>query len=173
MLSEVHDLGGLHLRLRLTRPSDSPRIRAFLERLSPGTRQRRFFTAMPEVDERVVRHFTFFDPRERLVVAATAPLAGVEEIVALADLAHLETGVAELAIVVDDEHQGQGIGRLLGEAMASLAARQGVTHLKAELLERNAAMLRVMEYLGRTTRVAEDGNTVVYAKLPPSVRRAA
>jgi RimJ/RimL family protein N-acetyltransferase len=173
MLSQVHDLDGVHLRLRLTRPSDAPRVRAFLERLSPETRQRRFFSAMPEIDERTVRHFTFFDPRERLVVAATAPEAGVEEIVALADVAHLETGVAELAIVVDERHQRRGIGRLLGEAMATLAARQGATHMKAELLERNAGMMRVMEYLGQVTREADDGNVVVYAKLPPAVRRAA
>jgi RimJ/RimL family protein N-acetyltransferase len=173
MLSEVHSLDGLSVRLRLTRPSDVPRVRAFLERLSPETRQRRFFTPLPTIDERLVSHFTFFDPRERMVVAATAPLAGVEEIVGLADVAHLHTGVAELGLVVDDEHQRTGLGRLLGEAMASLAVRQGATHLRAELLERNAAMLRIMEYLGECKQTAEDGNVVVHAKLPPAIRRAA
>ena len=101
MLGTLHQLGdGLRIGLRLTRPSDAPRVRAFLERLTPETRLRRFFVAMPEIDERQVQHFTFYNPRERVVLAATAPLEGVEEIVGLADVALVDTGVAELGLDV-------------------------------------------------------------------------
>src|SRR5215475_9233394 len=111
MLGTLHELpGGLRIGLRLTRPSDAPRVRAFLERLSGETRRKRFFMAMPDIDERAVSHFTFYNPRERIVLAATAPLAGVEEIIGMADIALIETGVAELGIVVDDEHQRSGVG---------------------------------------------------------------
>ena len=55
----------------------------------------------------MVRHFTFFNPRERLVVVATAHAsAAPEEIVGLADVAHLGTGLAELGVVVDDDATG-------------------------------------------------------------------
>ena len=50
------------------------------------------------------------------MLAATAPLAGVEEVIGLADIALVDTGVAELGIVVDDEHQGSGVGTALIEA---------------------------------------------------------
>jgi RimJ/RimL family protein N-acetyltransferase len=129
---------------------------------------------MPRIDERTVNHFTFYIPRECLVVAATAPLAGVEEIVGMADIALVDTGVAELGIVVADEHQGQGVGGALIEAVASLAAGAGATHLRAELLDHNRAMVRLLERLGRTVQTMEDGRILAYTRLPlRGERRAA
>jgi acetyltransferase len=170
LLSTTHPVGVLRVRLRLARPSDALQARAFLERLSPRTRQRRFMAAMPVISDSVVRHFTFFDPRKRLVVAATAPIDGVETILGLADVVLLETGLAELGVVVDDDHQGQGAGKLLTEVVAALALQQGATHLKAELLEDNHAILALMERLGPTARTVEQGASVVYTKLPASRR---
>jgi len=174
MLGTLHQLGdGLRIGLRLTRPSDAPRVRAFLERLTPETRLRRFFVAMPEIDERQVQHFTFYNPRERVVLAATAPLEGVEEIVGLADVALVDTGVAELGLVIDDAHQGRGVGQVLVQSVARLAASYGATHLKAEMLDHNEPMLKLMQELGRTVETVEDGHRMVYTRLPLRARRAA
>lgn len=175
MLATIHELdSGLRIGLRLARPSDAPRVRAFLERLSRETRLKRFFMAMPEIDERTVNHFTFYNPRERIVVAATAPLAGVEEVIGLADIALVDTGVADLGIVIDDEHQGQGVGTALIEAVASLAAAHGATHIRAEMLDHNRPMRRLLERLGRTVQTMEDGHVLAYTRLPlRSERRAA
>jgi acetyltransferase len=174
MLATVHELdSGLRIGLRLTRPSDAPRVRAFLERLSPETRLRRFFMAMPDIDERTVSHFTFYNPRERIVVAATAPLAGVEEVIGLADIALVDTGVAELGIVVDDEHQESGVGGALIEAVCSLAAAHGATHVRAELLDHNRPMIRLLERLGRTVQTMEDGHVLAYTRLPLRAERRA
>lgn len=175
LLATTHPVGdGLRVRLRLARPSDRFTVRAFLEGLSPETRERRFLHAMPVVPESVVRHFTFYDPRARLVVVATTmDGGGPEEIVGLADVAHLGTGLAELGVVVDDERQDRGVGKLLTEVIASLAMQQGATRLKAELLTENTAMLRLMQRLGRTVSTVENGVSVVYAKLPAARRRAA
>jgi acetyltransferase len=174
MLANVHELdSGLRIGLRLTRPSDAPRIRAFLERLSGETRLKRFFMAMPVIDERTVNHFTFYNPRQRIVVAATAPLAGVEEVIGLADIALVDTGVAELGIVVDDEHQGSGVGGALIEAVSSIAAAHGATHLRAELLDHNRPMLRLLERLGRTVQTMENGHILAYTRLPLRAERRA
>jgi acetyltransferase len=174
MLATAHELkDGSTVRLRLTRPTDTERVRDFLERLSPETRQRRFLAAMPAVPDALVRHFTFYDPRERLVVVAIAAPRGGESVVGLGDVALLETGLAELGLVVGDERQGRGIGRLLSEAIASLAIRRGATHLKAEMLDRNAAMLALMRSLGTTVEAVEAGNPVAYARLDTRRRRAA
>jgi acetyltransferase len=174
MLATVHELdSGLRIGLRLTRPSDAPRVRSFLERLSRETRVKRFFMAMPDIDERTVNHFTFYNPRQRIVVAATAPLAGVEEMIGLADIALVDTGVAELGIVVDDEHQGSGVGTALLEAVSSLAAANGATHLRAELLDHNKPMIRLLERLGRTVQTMEDGHVLAYTRLPLRAERRA
>ena len=166
MLSSAHELGdGTRVRLRLTRPSDALAVRDFLERLSPETRQRRFLVPMPEVRETTVRHFTFFDPRERITFAATKPGGGGEQIVGLADAAFVATGLAEVGVVVDDEHQHHGLGKLLSEAVASLAIKRGATHLKAQMLAGNTPMRRLFERLGRTVQSVEDGTSTAYVRL--------
>jgi acetyltransferase len=165
LLATTHEVGGgVRVRMRLARPSDAPRVAEFLDGLSPETLERRFLVSAPGASEPLVRRFTFYDPRERLVVAATSP-AGGDGLVGLADLALLSTGLAEVGVVVDDAQQGRGVGRLLTEAVAALARRRGATHLKAVLLEENAPMLALMERLGPTVRTVEDGNSIVYTRL--------
>lgn len=174
MLSGGHTLDdGTRVRLRLTRPSDAAMVRDFLERLSAETRQRRFLVAMPHVSESTVRHFTFYDPRERITFAATVPGVVGEEIVGLADAAFVGTGLAEIGVVVSDAHQHQGLGKLLSEAVASIAIKRGATHLKAQMLVDNAPMLRLFERLGRTVRSVEDGTSTAYVRLRADLRRAA
>lgn len=174
MLSGSHALAdGTRVRLRLTRPSDAVLVREFLEGLSSDTRARRFLVPMPQVAESSVRHFTFYDPRRRVALAATVPGVVGERIVGLADAAFVETGLAEIGIVVTDEHQHQGLGKLLSEAVASVAIKRGATHLKAQMLAENVAMLRLFERLGRTVRSVEDGTSTAYVRLRADRRRAA
>jgi acetyltransferase len=174
LLSATHELAdGTRARLRLTRPSDVPRVRAFLEGLSDETRRLRFFVPMPGITANTVRHFTFYDPRERLVVAALAAVDGREEIVGLVDVSLHETGLGELGLVVADDLQGVGIGRLLIEAAASLALQRGATHLKAECLDDNTAMLHLLRSLGPTKVEAGQGHVTAFTRLPARHRYAA
>jgi acetyltransferase len=174
MLSTTHELDdGSRVRLRLTRPSDARLVRSFLERLSAETRAGRFLPAAPEVTDSMVSHFTFYDPRERLMLAATTPIDGAEQIAGLADAAFLATGLAEIGVVVQDENQGQGVGKVLSEAVASIALQRGATRLKAEMPDGNPAMLRLLERLGRTVRTVEDGRSVAYTRLQHGRRRRA
>ena len=75
-------------------------------------------------------------------------------------------------MVVDDDAQGRGVGKLLTEAVAALARRQGATRLKAELPEDNVPMRRLMERLGPTVQTREDGVATLYTALPPAARAA-
>ena len=174
LLATTHAAGGgARVRLRLTRPSDLAAVRDFLEGLSPESRRRRFLAAVPRIGAQLVRHFGFYDPRQRVVLAATVVAEGGEEIVGLADVAVLSTGLAELGLVVGDAWQGQGVGGVLCEAAASLARQRGATHLKAEVLDDRSPMRRLMERLGPTVRTHEEGSTALYTRLPAGSRRAA
>src|SRR4029450_13974844 len=106
--------------------------------------------------------FAFYDPRERLTLAATLPCDGGEEIVGLADLALLATRLGGVGVVVADDFQKRGLGPLLTEAVASLAIQRAATHLKAEMRADNEHMLHLMQRVGRTVRTVEDGNVVAY-----------
>ena len=174
MLSSAHELrDGTLARLRLTRPSDAPRVREFLETLSHPSRHRRFLSALDAVPDTVVRHFTYYEPRERLMLAATAPHDGTDALIGLADVAMLETGMAEIAVVVHDDHQGKGVGKLLTEAVATLATRRGATRLKAVMAADNRAMLRLMERLGETVKTREGDTLIAYTSLESTSTRHA
>jgi hypothetical protein len=70
MLSTTHRLDdGTRVRLRLARPSDGAGLRAFFG----------------ERSDLLVRRFTFYDPRERIVLVATKLEEGAERVVGLAD----------------------------------------------------------------------------------------
>lgn len=101
LLATTHDAGGLRVKLRLARPSDALRVRAFLERHRPDLAES-------------AKRFTFYDPRERLVLVATAPIEGVEKIVGLVD-------AGDGAPVVVGE--APDVVKLLTAAGASLSAR--------------------------------------------------
>jgi hypothetical protein len=108
LLATTHNAAGLRVRLRLARPSDALRLRGFLESHSPGLASQ-------------ARRFTFYDPRERLVLLATAPLEGSEEIVGLADLRAMAP--RRPVVVVDDRTPSHAVRRLLEQAARALSDR--------------------------------------------------
>jgi hypothetical protein len=108
LLATTHDADGLRVRLRLARPSDALRLRGFLESHAPRLAAQ-------------AHRFTFYDPRRRLVLVATAPLEGTEEIVGLADLR--TPAPRDALVVVDDRTPGTAVHGLLQQAAAALSAR--------------------------------------------------
>jgi GNAT superfamily N-acetyltransferase len=140
-------------------------MRRFLGGVSRSSLELRF----GETDHSLVDHreLTFYDPRRRLVVAAAAPGPGSpEEIVGVADVELMETGLAQISLLVDDEHQTKGIGRLMSEAIAHMAVQRGATHLRASLAQPNPAIEALLERIGPTVRVVEGGQTSAYTRLP-------
>ena len=57
-------------------------------------------------------------------------------------------GEAEVAFVVDDAHQGRGLGAALMRHLAALARQAGLKALSADVLPANAAMLKVFATSG-------------------------
>ena len=106
MLASTHELDdGSRVRLRLTRPTDLPRIHDFLD----GA-------------EAHARRLAFYDPRERLAVGATMPGDHGEEIVGVVEVALLDEGPAEVGLFVRDDHVESGLADLLSGASAALSA---------------------------------------------------
>jgi hypothetical protein len=102
LLATSHELeDGSRVRLRLARPSDVPLVRDFFGDGSPDT-------------DALVRRFTFYDPRDRVVLAATMLDGGFERIVALGDAAFDDLP----EVVVDQEMQDVGLADLMADAVA-------------------------------------------------------
>ncbi len=146
------DGGTAHLRP--IRPSDAARLVAFYDRVSPESKYLRFFAAYPKLSDRDVRHFTQVDYVDRVALIVTLG----EEMIAVGRYDKTEDGEAEVAFLIEDAHQGRGIGQLLLEHLAEAARERGITRFVAEVLPQNRRMAQVFADAGyRLSKEVADG----------------
>ncbi|MFD0854198.1 GNAT family N-acetyltransferase, partial [Actinomadura adrarensis] len=100
------DGGTAHLRP--IRPQDADLLRAFHARLSPESIYYRFFSPRPRLSEREIAHFTNVDYDRRVALIAT--IGGAMVAVVRYDQLNDRPGTAEVAFLVEDAHQGRGLG---------------------------------------------------------------
>ena len=154
---------GSAVHLRQIRPEDAPAIVDLHSRMSDRTRYLRYFSPYPRIPERDLERFVNVDhvAREAFVVV-TGP-----RIMAVGRYERLGPGSpdAEVAFVVEDAHQGRGIGSVLLEHLAEAARENGITRFVAEVLPQNGGMLRVFSDFGyQVQRRYADG--VVHLSFP-------
>lgn len=150
---------GLQVVVRHIRPEDADELREGFLRLSPTSRYRRFFGGTFDLSPETLRYLTCVDGETHvaLVAIAESPDLKTERGVGVARFVRLEDdpGVAEAAITVVDDMQGQGIGTLLARALAQAARERRVGHFRAEVLQSNVPVRRMLAEAG--ARVLEDG----------------
>jgi acetyl coenzyme A synthetase (ADP forming)-like protein len=153
------DGGTVHMRP--LGPEDADRLLAFHAGLSDETVFLRFFSARPTLSAEEVERLTQVDHHSR--VALVAELGDRLVGVARYDR-ESTTDSAEVAFVIDDEHQGRGIGTILLEHLAAAARERGITRFVAQTPAHNDLMLGVLRSAGfaEQTRVDHD---VVHVEL--------
>ncbi|HEY2428042.1 MAG TPA: GNAT family N-acetyltransferase, partial [Acidimicrobiales bacterium] len=140
------DGGTVHIRP--IRPDDGPRIVALHERLSRESRYLRFFSPMPRLSPSLLERFVNVDYVDRMALVAVLgdDIVGVARYDTLDD----DPSSAEVAFTVDDTHQGRGVGTVLLEHLAGVAADHGLTRFVADTLPGNTRMLNVFRSAGFT-----------------------
>jgi acyl-CoA synthetase (NDP forming)/GNAT superfamily N-acetyltransferase len=152
------DGGTVHLR-PIT-PDDADRLVAFHGRLSDRTRYFRYFGAYPRIPPRDLERFVTVDHHNRVAYVALLgdDIIAVGRYERLHDAEGKYTDQAEVAFVVEDAHQGRGIGSILLEHLAAAAQESGLSRFVAEVLGENAQMVRVFRDAGyQISRVLEEG----------------
>lgn len=161
---------GTAVLVRPITPDDAGALVALHARLSADTIYRRYFGARPHLSPADVDRFTRIEGRARFaLVAARGP-----DLVAVTRYEGRpgETS-AELAVVVDDALQRQGVGRLLLGRLVDVARVAGQEVLVADVMAGNAGMLGLLRWLGLPGRRESDGDTVTITfdltalELPP------
>ena len=121
-----------------------PLIERAMARLSPETSRRRFFTVRFRLSEKELDALTDLDGVDRFALGATVALpdgtsdgVGVARYVRLADA----PDAAEVAILVVDAYQGQGVGKTLLAQLAAAAVARGIAHFRGIVLPDNDPML--------------------------------
>lgn len=144
----------------LVRPiaaDDGERHRRFLNSLSLQTRYQRLLSArrlLPGELQRLVA----IDYRHELALIATVPSPTGEQEAGVARFVRHAAGtaedaedadhVAEFAIVIQDDWQHRGLGRLLLCSLIDAAQAAGIEQLAGTTLATNASMLRLARRLG-------------------------
>lgn len=149
-------LDGSVVRLRPLKPADEPELLKLYERLDERSRAFRFFTGGVDVP-RSVHRLAEVD-RERFGLLATRASDG--EVVGHGEYVLIGDGLAEVALAVSPEFQGQGVGTEFLVHLAEAADEDGVSRFRAEVLPTNH----------RRVDVAEDsGFPVVERKKPGTI----
>ncbi|AGL20227.1 bifunctional GNAT family N-acetyltransferase/acetate--CoA ligase family protein [Actinoplanes sp. N902-109] len=154
---------GSAVHLRPIRPGDAAAIVEFHSRMSDRTRYLRYFSPYPRIPERDLERFVNVDhhDREAFVIVSGPRIMAVGRYERLGP----ESPEAEVAFVVEDAHQGRGIGSVLLEHLADAAQRNGISRFVAEVLPQNHGMLRVFSDFGyQVRRKYADG--VVHLSFP-------
>jgi len=108
-------------------------------------------------------------PLDHTTLVATIRPNEYDEPVAVAELVRdgQTSTVGEIALVVRDDEQRQGIGSSLLRQLVRVAQRRGITSLSASMLAENSAMLRLILTLGLPyTATTRYGETQVLVSLP-------
>jgi RimJ/RimL family protein N-acetyltransferase len=150
---EVALKNGETLRIRPIRPDDEPLLVALYDRLSRHTAYQRFFAVRRRLPPDWIHSFANVDYRRRLaLVAERETVAGVELIGVGRYEPSDEEATGEVAFVLEDGYQGQGLGSVLLDAVLRAGTERGLTRFRAYVLAENHRMLRM---LAHHTRIIE------------------
>jgi RimJ/RimL family protein N-acetyltransferase len=143
-------LNGTRVLIRPIEPDDKAKLAEGLRRLSNESIRKRFLAAKPRFSSAELRYLTELDGVNH--IALVAVLAGNPDVlVAVARCVRLPDrhDTAEMAIVVGDPWQGQGLGRALATALADAAVAVGIRRFAATLLADNEPARRLMRTFAR------------------------
>jgi acetyl coenzyme A synthetase (ADP forming)-like protein len=141
---------GASVLVRPIRRDDARGWIDFVSRLSPRTRYLRFQHAIadPATPEDAVR-FCSVDYHDTFAFVAEVRREPRRDIVAVARYYRLpERRSAEMAIVIEDDYQGRGLGTGLLERLADVARQNGIDSFEADVITDNSQMMNVFKDYG-------------------------
>ncbi len=139
----------LRLLMRPVKINDEPLLKDFFYSLSDQSTYRRFMSVRRDMPHERLQEFVVIDYSKEMVILAIREDPEREEIVGVGQYGIQEDRhVAEVAFVVKDSYQNQGVGTELLEYLTVLAKKQGLFGFTAEVLPDNTAMLHLFESQG-------------------------
>ncbi len=166
---DVQLASGAHVRIRPIRPEDETLMIRFHQTLSDHSVHLRYFAAIA-LDQRTAHErlsrlcFIDYDRQIAFVAVTTDPNSGSPRIVGVGRLVRLTTcGNAEVAFVISDDFQGQGIGTELMRLLIEFARNECLAALQAIFLAENQPMRRLCLRFG--FQIANSAGNEITARL--------
>jgi acetyltransferase len=137
--------------LRPVKPTDGPRILDLFSKLSPKTIYFRFLTHLDRLRPEMLKHLVEIDYVRHfgLVAVVWEMEAEMETIIGVCRyIATDRMDHAELTIVLRDDWQGLGLGKIMATRIVSIAKEKGVERIEILFDSRNDGMQRLFRSLG-------------------------
>lgn len=140
---------GQPVLIRPIKAVDEDLLRAFFHKLSDQNVYMRYFAQVRSLPQKVLKQFSDIDySKDMALVALSPPETANHEIVAIGQwIMDEEDNIPEIAFQVRDDWQGEGLGKFFVQRLFDIAKQYDIKQLKADVLEKNAAMNRVFEEL--------------------------
>ena len=155
---------GLAVTIRPLRPDDREKIAAAVRNLDRESVYFRLFSYRSELTERGLDRIMAVDPAHEVVLVVTQSEGDAETVIGSGRLIEINVKnvgrTADVAFMVDNRHQGQGIAGKLLHHLAAIARARGIVALEAEVLAKNKPMLAVFAKSGLPMSKRRDGGVV-------------
>jgi acyl-CoA hydrolase/GNAT superfamily N-acetyltransferase len=157
---------GTKLLIRPIRPSDEDLIKDMFYSFSEQTKYLRYHGTLKAMPHNKVQVFCNVDYDTEMALVAVNGTGGHEEIVAVGRyLTNPAKRAAEMAFVVADAFQRQGLGTHLFHRLIEIGKQEGIKEFHADVLPENAGMLKIFHRSGMNTEtVTEEGVVSVNMK---------
>jgi RimJ/RimL family protein N-acetyltransferase len=139
---------GRPIEIRALHPDDRDEMLVAVGRISSQSLRRRFFVPKKGFSEQEIAFFLNIDFENHVALVAQIDEDGRPAIAGGGRYIVVRPGQAEIAFMVVDAYQGQGIGTALMRHLAAMARDAGLNELIAEVLPQNTAMLKVFRKFG-------------------------
>jgi acyl-CoA hydrolase/GNAT superfamily N-acetyltransferase len=140
---------GLEVFFRPVKISDEPLLKEFFYSLSDRSLSRRFMSMRKDMPHKMLQDFAVINFTQEMVILAILSDPQKEEIIGIGQYAiDAEAHSAEVALVIQDDYQHQGLGTELLKYLTYLAKKQGLLGFTAEVLLENRPMLHLFEKMG-------------------------
>ncbi len=166
-ISQWKTKNGTPVTIRPIRPEDEPLMVKFHQALSEESVYQRYFSSLKLTDriahERLTRIcFNDYDREIALVVERKSPKDDDREILGVGRLSKLHgRDEAELALLVSDRWQRQGLGTELLKRLVQVGRAEKLSRVSAVILPNNHAMQHVAQTAGfKTGRDLANGDYV-------------
>lgn len=144
---------GTLVSFRAMNPTDEPATRDLFYSLSQETIYYRYMQHLKRIPRKQLQNFVYVDHRNEVAIVGTVPEAHGEEIIAIGRYyLDQKTNRAEVAFVVRDDWQRQGIGTFIMKHLANIAKRNGIAGFTAEVMRDNKPMQAVINHSGMKVR---------------------
>ncbi len=152
---------GSGVTLRIATREDMASVEGLINKVSDESRYFRFMAGVNYVSKSIIEEMCVNEPREQASLLAIVGGDSSERVVAIGNYVSLAVrNAAEVSLLVDDDYQGKGVGTLLLERLAGIAAANGFVGFEAEMLSANDKMMVVFRDAGFEVIQAIGGSTV-------------